>query len=211
MNFNKLRKEYCLTSLKSSQLHSDPFAQFLVWFREAEEAEIIEPNAMSLATASVEGRPSCRTVLLKGVDEKGFLFFTNYESRKGRELEANPFASVVFHWRELERQVIIEGEIEKLKREESDKYFASRPRGSQLGAWASHQDQVIESRQVLEEAYQHYDKLYEGKDVPPPLYWGGYRLLPSQFEFMQGRKDRMSDRFRYLREGGIWKMMRLSP
>lgn len=211
ININDLRKEYRLKSLEMGDLNLDPFLQFMIWFRQAEKAEATEPNAMSLATVSAEGRPSCRTVLLKGVDETGFLFFTNYDSRKGREIAANPFGCGVFYWRELERQVIIEGGIEKLTREESEIYFASRPRGSQLGAWASHQDQVIESRQVLEQAYRDYGKLYEGKPVPAPIYWGGYRLLPKQFEFWQGREDRVHDRLRYVREGEAWKIERLSP
>jgi pyridoxamine 5'-phosphate oxidase len=190
LNIHGLRKEYRLKSLNLNDLNSDPFLQFYVWFTEAEQAQVLELNVMALATASVEGRPSCRIVLLKQMDARGFSFFTNYDSRKGQELARNPFACATFYWHELERQVIIEGETEKLTHQESETYFASRPRGSQLGAWASHQDQILMSREELEEAYHHFEKMYAGKTIPKPPYWGGYRLLPTSFEFWQGRANR---------------------
>jgi pyridoxamine 5'-phosphate oxidase len=206
-----IRKEYRLKSLDISNLNSDPFLQFNAWFDEAQHAEVMEANAMALATASAQGRPSCRIVLLKGSDAKGFLFFTNYNSRKGTDLASNPFACVTFYWPELERQVIIDGSIEKLKREEGDLYFASRPRGSQLGTWASHQDESVASREALEMAYGHFERMYEGKSIPMPPYWGGYRLLPERFEFWQGRPNRLHDRFRYLLKDDSWQIDRLAP
>ena len=211
LNISNLRKEYRLKSLDISNLNSDPFLQFTVWFEEARHAKVLEFNAMALATASAQGRPSCRTVLLKGADSKGFLFFTNYESRKGIDLACNPFACVTFYWREIERQVIIEGRIERLKREESEAYFASRPRGSQLGAWASRQDQIAASRKELEQSYQYFEKMYEGRGVPMPPYWGGYRLLPERFEFWQGRANRLHDRFCYFFTNDAWQIERLAP
>lgn len=210
-NINTLRKEYRLKSLDLNHLNPDPFLQFMAWFQEVLQAKVEEPNAMTLATASATGRPSCRTVLLKAVDGRGFLFFTNYHSRKGQELESNPFACVTFYWKELERQVIIEGGVERLTREESEQYFMSRPRGSQISAWASQQDSLLRAREELEEAFRYYEKLYEGKSIPTPPYWGGFRLIPEQFEFWQGREDRMHDRLRYRFEQGKWKIERLAP
>jgi pyridoxamine 5'-phosphate oxidase len=211
LDINHIRKEYRLKSLDINNLNPDPFLQFNAWFDEAQLAEVMEANAMALATASAQGRPSCRIVLLKGSDSKGFLFFTNYNSRKGIDLASNPFACVTFYWRELERQVIIDGSIEKLTREEGELYFASRPRGSQLGAWASHQDESVASREELERAYGHFEKMYERKSIPMPPYWGGYRLLPERFEFWQGRPNRLHDRFRYLLRNGSWQIDRLAP
>lgn len=211
LKINHLRKEYQLKSLDLSNLNSNPFLQFSIWFEEAKQAQILELNAMALATASAEGRPSCRTVLLKEMNSEGFVFFTNYESRKGRDLAQNPFACATFYWAELERQIVIEGRIEKLTSQESDSYFFSRPRGSQLGAWASHQDQVIHSRKELEESYRHFEKIYESKAIPRPSYWGGYCLYPERFEFWQGRTNRLHDRFRYLLIDHIWQIDRLAP
>lgn len=211
LNIKHLRREYRLKPLGLSLLNPDPFLQFLVWFEEAQQAQLLEFNAMALATASFEGRPSCRMVLLKQMDARGFAFFTNYDSRKGQDLACNPFACATFYWAVLERQVIIEGEIEKLTRQESESYFASRPRGSQLGTWASHQDQILQSREELEEIYRHFEKMYEGKIIPIPPYWGGYRLLPNRFEFWQGRPNRLHDRFRYFLKGKGWKIERLAP
>jgi pyridoxamine 5'-phosphate oxidase len=208
---NDFRKEYRLKSLDLSQLNPDPFLQFLAWFREVQDAQILEFNAMALATASIEGIPSCRTVLLKRIDSQGFSFFTNYESRKGKELESNPVACATFYWHELERQVIIAGDVEKLSHQASRAYFASRPRGSQLGAWASHQDRVISSREELEESYHHFEKMYEGRTIPMPPYWGGYRLLPKRFEFWQGRANRLHDRFCYIYMDHSWQIARLAP
>lgn len=211
LNIKNLRQEYRLKSLDIVNLNSDPFLQFHLWFKEAQEAQVLEPNAFTLATASAEGRPSSRTILLKGMDEKGFLFFTNYQSRKGRDLSVNPFGCMTFYWAELERQVILDGCVEKISQEESEAYFASRPRSSQLGSWASHQDQTIESREELETAYRNYEQEFEGKPVPKPPYWGGYRLLPVRFEFWQGRQNRLHDRLRYLLTDVTWKIERLAP
>jgi pyridoxamine 5'-phosphate oxidase len=211
LDISNLRKEYRLKSLDLNNLNSDPFAQFHQWFQEAQHAQVLESNATALATTSLQGRPSCRTILMKGIDSKGLLFFTNYDSRKGIDLATNSFACMTFYWPELERQVIIDGGVEKLSQNESEAYFNLRPRGSQLGAWASHQDQVITSRKELEDAYQHYEKLYAGKPVPMPPYWGGYRLIPDRFEFWQGRANRLHDRFRYSLKDRSWAIERLAP
>ncbi|WP_068467432.1 pyridoxamine 5'-phosphate oxidase [Candidatus Protochlamydia phocaeensis] len=210
LDIHKLRQDYQLRSLDLPDLDPDPIKQFEQWFQEALHAHVLEPNAMTLATASLQAAPSCRTMLLKAIDT-GFIFFTNYESRKGRELDENPQASLGFLWKELERQVIIEGCAEKLSRQESERYFLSRPRGSQLGAWASHQSQVIPSRSALEEAFEHVNKEYEGKIIPLPPYWGGYRLLPKRFEFWQGRHNRLHDRLSYKLINQIWTIERLAP
>lgn len=211
LNINNLRIEYRLKSLNLRDLNPNPFLQFCVWFKEAQRVQVLELNAMVLATASVEGRPSCRTLLLKQIDAKGFLFFTNYDSQKGRDLAHHPFACATFYWAELERQVILDGKIEKLTHQESEIYFASRPRGSQLGTWASHQDQILNSREELEDAYKYFEKLYENKAIPMPPYWGGYRLMPERFEFWQGRANRLHDRFRYLLINHEWQIDRLAP
>lgn len=211
LNINELRKEYRLKSLDISDLNFNPFVQFSLWFQEAQEAEVVEPNAMVLATASPQGRPSCRTVLLKIINSQGLVFFTNYDSRKGKDLTSNPFACVTFYWRELERQVIIDGRVEKLSQAESESYFLSRPRGSQLGAWASHQDQVVSSREELEQNYQHFEEVYAGNIIPMPPYWGGYCLLAERFEFWQGRPNRLHDRLCYLLKDHAWQMTRLAP
>jgi pyridoxamine 5'-phosphate oxidase len=209
---NELRKEYGLKSLDLTQLNPHPFLMFASWLEEAQKIQPFEFNTMALATASTEGRPSCRMVLLKQVDLKGFLFFTNYESRKGQELAINPYACVTFYWAVLERQVIIEGKVEKLTLQESEAYFASRPRESQLAAWASHQDQVLNSQEELETAYLHFEKMYAGQPIPLPPYWGGYRLLPVSFEFWQGGRHRLHNRFRYvLLSDQTWHIDRLAP
>lgn len=206
-----LRKEYRLQSLDRGDLHQDPFTQFKKWLAEAKHAQVLEPNAMTLATVSASGTPSCRTVLLKGIDPNGFLFYTNYESRKGQELAENPQACLCFLWKELERQVIIGGCVEKLSFKESASYFGSRPRGSQLGAWISKQSQPISSREILEKEYVYFQQLYEGIPIPLPPYWGGYRLLPNRFEFWQGRENRLHDRFSYLLNDKGWNIERLAP
>lgn len=210
-NINDLRQDYRLKSLDLSHLNPDPFLQFHLWFKEAQNAQVMEPNAFTLATASAEGRPSCRTVLLKGVDEKGFVFFTNYHSRKGKDISANPFGCMIFYWPELERQVVIDGAVEKISVDDSEAYFNTRPRGSQLSSWASHQDQVLNSRKELEKAYSRYEKEFEGKPVPKPPYWGGYRLIPDRLEFWQGRQNRLHDRFRYTLDKDAWQIDRLAP
>ena len=207
-----MRKDYGLAGLLEKDLAKNPFAQFEKWFQEAEAAKLTEPNAMSLATAGRDGRPSVRTVLLKHCDGRGFVFYTNYESRKGRELADNERASLLFPWVALERQVIAEGVISRVSREEADAYFHSRPRASQLAAWASPQSTVIAGRAVIEESYRTVEKKYEGREVPLPPQWGGFRLAPETVEFWQGRRSRLHDRLRYRREAnGDWTVERLAP
>jgi len=190
----------------------DPLESVRAWYEEAVAAGVPEPEAMALATASPDGMPSVRIVLLKGIDERGIRFFTNYASRKGRELEANPRAAVTLHWVEMHRAVRMEGAVERLTEAESDAYFASRERGSRLGAWASRQGTPIADRSVLEDAYAEADARHPGDDVPRPGYWGGYRLVPSAVELWQGRPDRLHDREHFLRgEDGAWRTERLSP
>lgn len=211
LNIKDLRREYHAKEVDLKDLNQDPFIQFEIWFQDAFEGQILEPNAMILATASLQAKPSSRTVLLKGMDQRGFIFFTNYESRKAHELAENPYASVTFPWLKIERQVIIEGSVEKLSLEESTTYFATRPRTSQLGTWASHQDQVIPSRDILEQEFVRLEKEFKDKKIPLPPYWGGYRILPTMFEFHQGRANRLHDRFQYTLKDHYWQIARLSP
>ena len=208
----ELRKNYSLGSMDVADVDRNPFRQFDAWFAQAVDAKLPEPNTMTLATVDSRGRPSARIVLIKGVDERGFMFFTNYESRKGRELADNPHASLLFYWIELERQVRIEGNVVKASPAESDQYFESRPLGSRIGAWASEQSQVIESRAVLEAREREISAKY-GEHPPRPPHWGGYRLIPDAIEFWQGRPSRLHDRLLYTRavEGGDWQLARLSP
>lgn len=206
-----LRKDYSLAGLLEKDLAKDPFRQFDKWFQEAEAAKLHEPNAMSLATATRDGRPSARTVLLKGLDGRGFVFFSNYESRKGRELDANPQATLLFPWLALERQVIIEGPLAKVPREESETYFHSRPRASQLSAWVSQQSAIISDRSVLEDSMKLLEAKYAGREVPLPPHWGGWRLAPETVEFWQGRRSRLHDRLRYRRGKDGWTIERLAP
>jgi len=207
-----LRRDYTLRGLSETDVDSDPFKQFRVWFSDALAANLIEPNAMTLATATRDGKPSARTVLLKGFDERGVVFYTNYESRKGQELAENPWAALVFLWAELERQVRIEGWVEKCSAVESDTYFHSRPLGSRLSACISRQSQVISSREILEHRLEELMAENANGDIPRPPYWGGYRLNPTSFEFWQGRPSRLHDRLRYrLLNDGNWLIERLSP
>jgi len=210
-NVADLRKEYTRAGLTESDVAPDPVEQFRRWFDEALEADLHEPNAFVLATATRDGLPSARVVLLKGLDERGFVFYTNYEGRKGRELEENPRAALLFYWGELERQVRIEGTVSRVSAEESDAYYASRPRGSRLGAWASEQSRVVEGREVLESRIGDLEAEYEGREVPRPPFWGGYRVEPEAIEFWQGRENRLHDRIVYRRESGSWKTERLQP
>jgi len=207
-----LRKDYQRAELDEKDLAPDPLLQFERWFAEAEAAGVTEPNAMVLATAAADGRPSLRTVLLKGVDARGFTFFSNEQSRKGRELGGNPQAALLFPWYALERQVIVEGPVSKVGREEVAAYFSSRPRASQLASWASAQSTPLAGRAALDAAMQAVEKRFAGGPVPVPPHWGGYRVAPDAVEFWQGRRNRLHDRLRYLREpGGRWRVERLAP
>lgn len=212
MNFSDLSKNYAPECLRRDHLKKNPFDQLLFWLEEARSSHVVELNAMALATASASGKPSCRTVLLKQVDERGLVFYTHYQSRKGRELAENPYAMATLFWHEHMRQICVEGRVEKTTKEESTIYFSTRSRNSQLGAWASKQDRVIASREALEKALQDCEKTFEGENIPLPQSWGGYRLIPSRFEFWQGGKWRLHDRFHYLKEDSKeWKIERLSP
>ena len=206
-----LRREYARARLDEKDASHDPIVEFSRWFAQAQEAEVSEPNAMTLATATPTGAPSARLVLLKGFDERGFVFFTDYRSRKAEELEENPRAALVFYWEELERQVRITGVVERTTAEESEAYFRSRPLGSRLGAWVSHQSLVIPSRAQLEQRLKEVEARFPDGNVPLPPHWGGYRVRPEVIEFWQGRESRLHDRIRYTRDGERWRIERLSP
>ncbi len=209
-----LRQEYARAELSRDHVTDDPIDQFRAWFDEAEDAELEEPNAMTLATAATDGTPSARIVLLKGLDDRGFHFYTNYESRKGTDLSQNPHAALVFLWKPLERQVRIEGTVERLPAEESTEYFHRRPRGAQMGAWASPQSRVVDSRADLEANLETVKAEYEDEDeIPRPSHWGGYVVRPTEVEFWQGRPNRLHDRLRYRRSdpAGDWTLERLAP
>ncbi|MVM36874.1 pyridoxamine 5'-phosphate oxidase [Spirosoma sp. HMF3257] len=206
-----LRNEYTLSGLDTTDVAPDPIAQFRQWFDAALAAGVPEPNAMHVSTVTAEGRPDGRIVLLKDVSNEGFVFFTNYESRKGRELTQHPFAALTFFYPELERQIRIEGKVEKVSSEESDAYFSSRPRGSQIGAWVSPQSDVIDSRDVLENRQRELEAQFADQPVPRPAHWGGFRVMPDVIEFWQGRPSRLHDRIQYTYEQGNWRIERLAP
>ncbi|MEJ1933529.1 pyridoxamine 5'-phosphate oxidase [Nostoc sp. NIES-2111] len=206
-----LRKDYTLEGLSKTEVDPNPFIQFKKWFEQALAAQLPEPNAMTIATTTPDGKPSARMVLLKDFDERGFVFFTNYNSRKGQELAANPQAALVFWWAELERQVRILGRVEKVSESESDYYFESRPAKSRLGAWASNQSEIIPTREVLEQRMQELQSKYENQDIPRPQHWGGLRVIPTEIEFWQGRSSRLHDRLLYTHVDDSWKIQRLSP
>lgn len=207
-----LRQDYTLEDLNETEVNSNPFVQFKEWFDQALSANILEPNAMTIATTTTEGVPSARMVLLKDFDDRGFVFYTNYNSQKAQELAKNPQAALVFWWAELQRQVRICGRVEKVDDAESEQYFYSRPFNSRLGAWASNQSEVIESREVLEKHLQELKAKYQNQDVPRPPHWGGIRVIPTEIEFWQGRSSRLHDRLVYkITEDNSWKIERLSP
>jgi pyridoxamine 5'-phosphate oxidase len=211
MSLADIRREYLGEPLTEAHADPDPMRQFATWFEQVRAAEP-DPTAMALATSSASGRPSVRTVLLKGVDERGFVFYTNYESRKAREMEATGRASLLFFWRSLERQVRIDGAVERVSAAESDAYFETRPLDSRLSVYASRQSDAIESREVLEDAFERVRRTYGDGPVPRPGWWGGYRVIPDEFEFWQGRESRLHDRLRYARQrDGSWHRERLAP
>lgn len=212
MDLTNLRAKYTTKGLDIKDLNQNPFLQFELWFKQVMEAKLTEPNAFSLATVGTDMMPSIRTVLLKIFDEKGFVFFTNYKSTKAKQIEENPKAAALFAWLDLERQVKIEGNIEKISKTESLKYFLSRPKGSQIGAWVSHQSQVISSRSLLEQKFDEIRRKFVKGEVPFPDFWGGYIIKPTKIEFWQGGQDRLHDRFVYeLQKDGSWTISRLSP
>jgi pyridoxamine 5'-phosphate oxidase len=213
IDLSGLRREYEAMGLHRAEMHPDPIEQFGTWFSTAVSSGILDANAMTLATATTNGKPSARIVLLKNFDQRGFVFFTNYLSRKGSELDANPAAAFNLYWQPLERQVCVTGRVEKTSRAESEKYFHSRPRGSQLGAWVSHQSEVIDARRILDARLSEMTERFANQNlIELPPHWGGYRIVPATIEFWQGRADRLHDRFRYTRqEGGGWLLERLAP
>lgn len=211
MDVSDLRRSQVGELLHRKDLDASPFGQFEQWFRDACDSPDLDPNAMGLATVDADGRVFNRTVLLKFFDDEGFVFYTNYSSKKARQVDANPHVALLFFWRELGRQVIIRGRAEKVSAAESLKYFASRPRGSQLGAWVSQQSSVISSRSLLEAKFEEIKNKFKNKEVPLPSFWGGYRVVPDEFEFWQGKSQRLHDRFQYTRADDAWSIERLQP
>jgi len=211
MDISALRREYTFSGLQKENLCSSPYEQFEKWFSQATQAGLETPNAFSLATVNAQGAPSVRTVLLKLFDQKGFVFFTNYSSHKARDIAQNPNVAALFHWLEFDRQVKIEGQAEKISTAESLKYFSARPRGSQIGAWCSHQSRVVSSRSLLETQFKAIKEKFQNQEIPLPDFWGGFRIIPQNIEFWQGRENRLHDRFRFTRENDDWKIKRLAP
>ncbi len=210
-DISSLRRNYSLQRLDESTVEVNPFQQFSKWMEEALKSDLLDPTGMALGTANKDGIPAVRMVLLKGFDENGFVFFTNYESHKGSDLINNPNASILFFWKELERQIRITGTIEKISRQESEEYFHTRPLESQLSAWASRQSSPISSRKFLENEFEELKLKYEHKQIPLPPFWGGFRLIPNYFEFWQGRENRLHDRISYRIKNDFWEIVRLSP
>ena len=213
MDISDLRREYMSQGITADELNDSPFIQFEEWFKQANESGVTDPNAFTLASADEQGRPSARTVLLKLFDERGFVFFTNYNSRKSKQIEENSMVAMLFAWLPLNRQVRVEGRCERISSTESLKYFATRPRGSQLGAWCSDQSEVIESRGFLEQKYREAAERFKSGSIPLPSFWGGFRIVPERIEFWQGRENRLHDRIEYLptESKGVWEKSRLAP
>ncbi len=210
-NLFDLRKEYRLQKLIVDEVLTNPFQQFQNWFEQALQSKVNEPNATCFSSADKNGRPSSRMVLLKKFDNKGFIFFTNYKSRKGNQLDDNPHGAMLFFWAELERQIRIEGQIIKISPEESDEYFFQRPEGSRIGAWASPQSEPIPNRNYLEKLEDDYKNIFKGEKIVRPEHWGGYCLIPNRFEFWQGRENRLHDRIEYSKSNNLWNIVRLAP
>jgi len=210
-DISKLRRDYLFTDLDENKVKINPFDQFNVWMEEAIKADLIDPSAMILATADKNAVPAVRVVLLKRVDKEGLVFYTNYESKKGKDISENPQASLLFFWKELERQIRISGKVKKVSKKESESYFHSRPYESQLAALASKQSSIIPGRKHLENKFDELKNEFNGKEIPLPAYWGGFKLVPESFEFWQGRENRLHDRISYLKEKNNWEIVRLAP